>query len=67
MSLYQCAGCREMAAEDELIEVVEVRSGRVFWVHRPALGGPCFRSRVQNVDVHRIVPRPRPIEGEGPA
>jgi hypothetical protein len=57
-----CAGCSEVEDLAELLEVVEVRTGRTFYVHRPATGKPCFRHKVGPAWRHRIATPP--VEGE---
>lgn len=51
-----CIACHELADPSELCEVVEVRTGAVFLVHRPG-NRPCFGHKVLGADVHRIVKR----------
>lgn len=55
--LRQCIACHETAPLDDLSEIVEIRSGRVFHVHRPSTQKPCFRWKVAGSSVHRIVNR----------
>jgi hypothetical protein len=64
-SVVRCAGCHEVAELDETLEIVAIKSGATFYVHRPATGKPCFRWKVGPAWRDRIA-TPRKVEDEGP-
>jgi hypothetical protein len=55
-TIRTCVGRHEPASVDELLEVVEIRTGVTFWVHRPIGQRPCFRWKVMSAAQHRVVP-----------
>jgi len=52
--LVECERCGEARTFDELVEVIEVRSGHLFHLCRPVGRSWCFRDATQSVNVHAI-------------
>jgi len=50
----ECEHCGRARDLDELLEVVEVRSGALFHLCKPSVGRECFRLGTRSAVEHRI-------------
>ncbi len=50
----RCVACDQRVRLEELVEATAVRTGEVFFVHKPGIDGRCFNRAVGSVNLHKI-------------